>query len=648
MTSRKATCSMTLDPSAETSPRLSLAVRRALFLGPALFLTLLSAVLAAEAMGGPRTGLDWVLVILFTLNLGWLALNGWQVVLGFVVHCLGRRAFPPLERAAAGIDVMTPPRARTAVVLPIYNEDVAAVFAAVAVMARSLERTGEVGRIDLFVLSDTRDEAIWRAEERAYDALLAEFAGQPGLPAVFYRRRQDNGGRKAGNLADFCINWGHRYDFMVVLDADSLMGGDTIRRMIRLMEDNSRIGLIQTVSHPVNRETLFSRIHQFAANLYTPLSVLGLNFWQQEDANYWGHNAIVRVKAFMDHCDLPVLPGKAPLGGEILCHDVVEACLMRRGPWETWVLPLLGGTWEEIPANTIDYAGRDRRWAQGNLQHMRFLPAHGIRWPGRLHILMGIMCYVSAPVWFAFLVLSAGQLILGEERGGYGLLTSGLFNPGAAAAAMFALTLTLLFLPKLLSLAAVLADARARAGFGGAPRLLASALLEQVFSTLQAPVHMAYYTRFVVSTLAGRIVSWDAQPRGDRGVGLGEAFQRHAVHVILGLVLASTALLVGPVLFWWMSPIIAGLVLSPVLTSWSSRRDAGLAARRLGLFLIPAEVVPEPELTELAARLRAPGPGDGFAGAGARPALPRRSPIPMVPQSLYRPSALAGETADAD
>jgi membrane glycosyltransferase len=207
---------------------------------------------------------------------------------------------------------------------------------------------------------------------------------------------------------------------------------------------------------------------------------------------------------------------------------------------------------------------------------------------------MGIMCYLSAPIWFAFLVLSAGQLILGEERGGYGLLTSGLFNPGAAAGAMFALTLTLLFLPKVLSIAAVIMDGKARRSFGGGPALLASALLEQVFSTLQAPVLMAWYSRFVASTLAGRIVAWDAQPRGDRGVGLGEAFQCHAGHVILGLVMAAAALLVGPVLFWWMSPIILGLVLSPVLTSWSSRRSIGLLARRLRLFLIPAAPVPDP------------------------------------------------------
>ncbi|EWY36566.1 hypothetical protein N825_26380 [Skermanella stibiiresistens SB22] len=639
---------MTFESPAETSPRVPLAVRRALFLGPAFLLTALAGVLAAEAMGGPRDGLDWLLVVLFTLNLGWLALNGWQVVLGFVLHCLGRRAFPPLERAAAAVDIAVPPKSRTAVVLPIHNEDVAAVFAAVAVIARSLERSGEVERIDLFVLSDSRDEEIWRAEERAYDALLAEFAGDAAKPLVYYRRRSDNGGRKAGNLADFCVNWGHVYDFMVVLDADSLMDGANIRRLIRLMEDNSRIGLIQTVSHPVNRETLFARIHQFAANLYTPLSVLGLNFWQQEDANYWGHNAIVRITAFMAHCDLPVLPGKAPLGGEILCHDVVEACLMRRGPYQTWVLPLLGGTWEELPANTIDYAGRDRRWCQGNLQHMRFLPAHGVRWPGRLHLLMGIMCYISAPVWFAFLILSAGQLILGRETGGgqagYGLLTSGLFNPGAAAAAMFALTLVLLFLPKILGIAAVLADRQARAGFGGGIRLLASALLEQVFSTLQAPVLMAWYSQFVVTTLAGRIVPWNGQPRGDRSVGLAESSQRHAGHVVLGLLMAAAASLVGPVLFWWMSPIIAGLVLSPLLTSWSSRRAAGLAARRLGLFLIPAEVTPAPELTELAARLSATTPPTAEV---IRPSLPQRSVIPMTPQSLYRPT-LARETADAD
>jgi membrane glycosyltransferase len=599
-------------------------------------------------MGGPRSAFDWILVVLFTANLGWLALNGWQVVLGFILHCSGSKAAPPLETAARKIDISIPPRSRTAVVLPIYNEDVPTVFAAVTVMARSLASTGEVGQIDLFVLSDTRNGDIWREEERAYDAVLAELGGKPSLPKVFYRRRVDNTGRKAGNLADFCTNWGHHYDFMVVLDADSLMSGDTIRRMIRLMEDNARIGLIQTVSHPVNRETLFARIHQFAANLYTPLSVLGLNFWSQEDANYWGHNAIVRIKAFMAHCDLPVLPGKAPLGGEILCHDVVEACLMRRGQWEVRLLPELGGTWEELPGNTIDYAGRDKRWCQGNLQHMRFLPADGIRWPGRMHILMGIMCYLSAPIWFAFLVLSAGQLILAEDRGGYGLLTSGLFNPGAAAGAMFALTLALLFLPKILSIAAVMADGKQRRSFGGGPALLASVALEQVFSTLQAPVLMAWYSRFVASTLAGRIVAWDAQPRGDRSVGFAEAFQRHAGHVILGLTLATAALMVGPVLFWWMSPIVLGLVLSPVLTSWSSRRSAGLTARRFGLFLIPAETDPRPELREMAARtVGASAMAGTMTTTTPRPTLPPRSLIPMIPQSLsVRPPDR--DTVDAD
>lgn len=631
----------------KTADHAALTLRRAAFLLPILLLTLVQLVLAAEVLGGIDGPLSLLLLVLFGLNAAWLSLNGWQVALGFLAHLSQRLAgtVPDLEMAAAGPIPRPTGASRTAVLMPVFNEEPGPVFAALEVMARSLARTGAQD-IDLFVLSDSTDGAVAAEEARAHLALTARLARMSGAPRLYYRRRLRNVGRKAGNVADFCENWGSQYDFMVMLDADSLMTGECIRRLVALMEANPRLGLVQTVSHPTNRETLFARIQQFAARLYTPLSVRGLDFWQQGEGNYWGHNAIIRVRAFMAHCALPVLPGTAPLGGEILCHDVVEAALLARAGWEVRVLPLTAGTWEEMPANVIDFAGRDKRWCQGNLQHLRVIHADGFRWANRLHLANGIMSYVSSPIWLLFMLLSA--LDAGAGGQGLDLMTAGLAEPGPAADWLFGITLGLLFGPKLLSLAATLADRQARAAFGGTRRLLGSAFLEQVFSTLLAPAMMAFYTRFVISTLAGQVVAWNAQPRGDRAVGWGEAWRTHAGHVGLGAATGFGALLVGEGLVWWLSPIIAGLLASPAVTALSSRRTLGIGARRLGLFLTPDETRPEPELSDLRDRVAA---GADLVPAVPPPVTPAPLPAPvrlaMRPQSLRRPDP-ALEPAEAD
>ena len=179
---------------------------------------------------------------------------------------------------------------------------------------------------------------------------------------------------------------------MVVLDADSVMTGRTLVELVRTMEANPRVGLIQTVPIPARRDTLFGRLVQFAASLYSPMLATGQSFWHTDAANYWGHNAIVRIRPFVEHCTLPVLPGAPPLGGPLLSHDFVEAALMRRAGWGVYLLPSIGGSYEEVPANILDYAKRDRRWTQGSLQHLRLLrdawpapvepPAFPARGPG--------------------------------------------------------------------------------------------------------------------------------------------------------------------------------------------------------------------------------------------------------------------------
>jgi membrane glycosyltransferase len=604
-------------------------LRRAAFLLPVLLLTLTASYLAWVAVGGLASAADATLLVLFAFNVGWLAVCSWQVVLGFVLHCLGRRGLPELERRLRDGAAVPSGRSQTAVVMPVHDEDPAGVFARVEVIARSLARAGWAGDVDLHVLSASRDLGIAAEEEARYRALLAGRARSgERSPAVHYRRRPDNAGRKAGNVADFCRAHGGSYDFMVVLDADSLMTGRTIRLLIGLMEQSPGVGIIQTVPYLARRGTLFGRARQFAARLQFPLLVKGLEFWQHGHGNYWGHNAIVRVAAFARHCALPVLPGRPPLGGELLCHDVVEAALMHRAGWEVRLLPELGGSWEEVPANLIDFAGRDRRWCQGNLQHLRLLPWRSLRRASHLHLTIGIVSYVSAPAWLATLLLSLALL---AWRG----LEASATVPGMAVAAgrpeaavaLLWLTFGMMLLPVALGLAAALAHGPSRRAFGGAGRLVASAVLEQALSTLMTPALLLFYTRFVATTLAGRVVSWDAQPRGDRAVPFAEALRAHLGHTLFALALAACALWLGILTSWWVVLLLAGLGLSSWLTAWSSSAAVGGAARRLGLFLVAEETEPAAELVELDRELRqlpseaAPAPervAVALASAGGR------------------------------
>jgi len=539
------------------------------------------------------SGTTWVevgLLALFAVNFVWVALSFWASLAGFFV--LRWRLGPPgLARPRPD----APLTARTAVLVPVYNEDPACVYANLEAIYRSVTATGHLDAFDFFVLSDTTDPDVWVAEELGWAALCRRLGGQG---RVFYRKRRRNSGRKAGNIADFCRRWGRRYETMVVLDADSVMDGETLVTMARLMAVNPDVGLIQSPPVIIGRHTLFARLHQFASRLYGPVFAAGQAFWQLGDGNFWGHNAIIRTRAFMDACGLPELPGRAPFGGHILSHDFVEAALLRRAGWRVWLLPELGGSYEETPPTMLDFAKRDRRWCQGNLQHLRVLVARGLHPISRLHLAMGVMSYLSSPLWLVF--LTCGLLMAVHAQ---------VFAPPyfphhetlfpvwptldvARAATLFAVTMGMLAVPKLLGLALALGDARLVRGFGGRVRTVVSMLLEMVFSALVAPVMMLFHTRFVVDILRGRDAGWMKQRRDDGSVTVGEAVARHAGHTLFGAALGATAWTVSPVLFWWLSPLVIGLILAAPLNVLSARAGAGAWARRRRLFVIPEEADP--------------------------------------------------------
>jgi membrane glycosyltransferase len=602
--------------------------KRAAFLVLSAATSVLATYLMSEVMAANGlTLLGLTVLVLFTLSFSWLAVSFWTAVLGFIVRMIGG------DPSSLTVAPDRPLAERTAVVMPIYNEDTERVSAGLEATLEGLARTGMSSHFDVFVLSDTTNETIAERELLAMTALRAKY---PAGPTLYYRRRQKNIGRKAGNIEDFVRRWGNAYAHMLVLDADSVMSGETMVRLAQLMETYPDSGIIQTLPVPANRETPFARILQFASRLYGPVMASGLAFWAGGDANYYGHNAIIRIAAFARHCGLPVLPGAAPLGGEILSHDFVEAALIRSGGYKVWLIPDLGGSYEEMPANVIDYAKRDRRWCQGNMQHGRLLTLPGLKSMSRLHLFMGVTSYVTSPLWLVLLMFSTAdamqRAIVGPVyfKPGFNLFPSWPVATNFQIDLLLAITLAALFLPKLMGVVLVLFNKRARRAFGGLGGILGSILLETLFSTLLAPIMMLFQTMFILSTLVGKSVSWDAQARDDRGLSWREGFVRHIGQTFFGVLWAIPVLLIAPEFFWWLTPVLAGLAVAVPLSVLSSRIDLGLALKRAGLFLTPEETRTPIELRRLRRALN----------RGGWPPAPEGSTIPasqLVPEEAGLP-----------
>ncbi|AIY42496.1 Glucans biosynthesis glucosyltransferase H [Collimonas arenae] len=539
--------------------------------------------------------LELVTLGLFALLFCWVSAGFWTAMAGFLVLMRGSdRYVISREDAAPG---PIPASARTAIVMPICNEDVTRVFAGLRATYESVAASGELDRFDFFVLSDSGDSDICSAELDAW-ASLCQAVG--GFGRIFYRHRRRRVKRKSGNIDDFCRRWGANYSYMIVLDADSVMSGTCLTTLVRLMEANPTAGIVQTAPRAAGRDTLYARIQQFSTRVYGPLFTAGLHYWQLGESHYWGHNAIIRLQPFMEHCALAPLPGEGALAGEILSHDFVEAALMRRAGWGVWIAYDLAGSYEEMPPNLLDELKRDRRWCQGNLMNFRLFLARGMHAVHRAVFVTGVMAYLSAPLWFLSLLLSTVLLAVHTLVAPEYFVTPGQLFPvwpewhPERALALFTATATLLFLPKVLSV--VLIWAKGAREFGGALRLTLSMIMELLFSMLLAPVRMLFHTRFVVGAFLGWTISWKSPPREDAETSWGEACRRHGGHTLLGLVWGGGVYWLEPGFLWWLLPIVGSLMLSIPLSVFSSRITLGRSFRRARLFVIPEEVDLPPEL----------------------------------------------------
>ena len=538
-----------------------------------VLLLLLTGIAALAALNAVKdslgedglSGWDIVLMVQFFLLFGWVAFGFLNTVVGFILLLFGQHpGFVPAPLPT------TPFTSRTAILVPIHNEDVDAVFGRIDRMIRSLAAFGAAAHFDFFVLSDSAPAA--EAQELAAWRALAE-TSPVGL---YYRRRTDNIGRKPGNVADWVRRFGAGYDHMLVIDADSLMSARAMAGMVHVMEQRPTLALLQTVPSVIGATTLFQRWMQFNNRLYGPVASTGLVWWSGAESTFWGHNALIRTRAFAECCGLPDLPGRAPFGGAIMSHDMVEAALLRRQGWAVHMV-MIDDSYEEFPPTLIDFALRDRRWAQGNIQHLALLTSGGFHWISRLQLFIGASAYVTSPLWLLMILTTVAQALLGAD-------------PAMAHGApqrVLGITLAMLFAPKFLSGIIASLDPRQRVAFGGAGAIWKSIALDIPLSVLMAPATMLTQTIDLINIFRGRRAGWSPQNRDRDGLAMADVMPRYRGHVVLG---AALLVLIpfAPITALLLAPVTLGLIVSPWFAQWTASADRGAAFARRGVFLVPS------------------------------------------------------------
>jgi membrane glycosyltransferase len=556
--------------------------RRFAFMALTLFSTVVASTLFARVQPDyDNLWLEYSQIALYGLLSGWVVTGFVTALMGFYVSVRGDKHALSAKQVA---DHPMNPEARTAIIMPICNEDVATVFAGLRATCESVAATGHARQFDVFVLSDSYTPEVAAAERAAWEDLRAALADNPNQPQVevYYRLRKRRTHRKAGNVADFCRRWGKDYRYMVVLDADSVMSGECLTSMVKLMEANPTAGIIQTATQAIGHVTLHARAQQFASRVTGRLFTLGMQFWQLGESHYWGHNAIIRIEPFMQHCALAPIKGTGGMSGGIMSHDFVEAALMRRAGYHVWLVADLVGSYEQQPPDLLAELQRDRRWCQGNLQNARLMAEPGLHPVHRAMFVTGTMAYASAPMWLAFLTLGTALWLTGSS-----VVAHWLAMP-MELAGLWLWTLCLLFLPRMLGIAAVVLR-REQRQYGGVGGLLKSAALESTLAIVQAPVRMLAHSLFVVVALTGIKLDWKSPPREAAAVPWRIAFSQLAPMSLIIAALAVGIALIDVSALAWLMPVGLPLLLAIPLTVLTSQIALGNAMRDRGFLVIPEE-----------------------------------------------------------
>jgi len=545
----------------------------------------LATLMAVTLSPGGYSALDIFILACFMVTLPWTIIGFWNAVIGLLVMRLAKN---PIEAVCPidHVDDDRPLASSTALLSCVRNEDTESLETNLSAMVSHLVRAGEAQHFTLYVLSDTNMDDIALQEQEMSARLQERFSGQMD---VIYRRRSDNKGFKAGNVEDFCDRWGHRHDFMIVLDADSYMSADALTSLVRRMEANPQLGILQSLVVGLPTDSAFARVFQFGMRLGMRSYTIGSAWWQGDCGPYWGHNAILRIAPFKEHCRLPELPGNGPLSGTILSHDQVEAVLMRRAGFDVRVLPLETGSYEANPPHLLEFIRRDLRWCQGNLQYRRLLGMPGLKPVSRAQLFLAILMFLGSPAWIGFMTAAAVM----------GMVTDYMPYRPDTGALLFFTVLTMVFAPKLATVADVLARRDLRKAFGGPVRVVASVGAEIVYAAMLAPIMAVAHTLFMGGLLFGKTIGWGAQARGVARLPVALALQKLWPQTLFGV--AGLVWLTGqPIeLVWPVIPVAIGPLLASVIAVSTSTRTLGEIAIRSTLWRIPEETSPPEELLDL-------------------------------------------------
>ena len=529
--------------------------------------------------------LEMAILGCFLIFLPWTVLGFWNALIGFYLLHGSRSGIYQVAPFLVEADSDKPLRLKTAIVMTLRNEDPARAFARLHVINESLELTGEAGQFAFFVLSDSDNSDIVAREQ----ALFTAWKGIVTRPdSLNYRRRLQNTGFKAGNIVDFCERWGHEYAYMLTLDADSLMDGETIVRMVRILQAYPKLGILQSLVVGAPARSPFARLFQFGMRAGMRAYTMGQAWWTADCGPYWGHNAMVRVAAFSEHCHLPDLSGKAPFGGPILSHDQVEAALMRKGGFEVRVLPLETGSYEDNPTNVIEFLRRDARWCQGNLQYLKLLFLEGLLPVSRFQLCWAILMFLGLPAF----VLIQPLIVLKAIQWQYE--TDIVIWP---AVVLYVTFLLASLAPKLVGYLDVILTHDLLRHYGGLKRFGFGVLIELKFSFLLGAVTTVSTSLFMTGLLIGKSLKWTAQVRDAGRINLWDALWRFWPQTLFGLVLFFYALPVSPLLVILSLPLTSGFLFAIPFAILSAKPEWGFKMRATGLGAIPEEIDP-PQVLE--------------------------------------------------
>ena len=580
----------TRNEGATAAPPVPLGRRQALFFGlVGLSLVGLVWLLVVALSVGGFGAVDYALVALFAVTLPWTVISFWNATIGLLIMRFARDPVVAVTPIAGGVHGDEPITASTAILVCIRNEPPERVTRGLAPMMAGLATPGVGERFHLYVLSDSSDPAIAAAEEECFAALAAAWRDRI---AVTYRRRTLNAGFKAGNIRDFCDQWGRQHDFALVLDADSVMTANAVLRLVRIMQIAPRLGILQSLVIGMPSMSVFARLFQFGMRLSMRSYTIGSAWWQGDCGPYWGHNAIVRLAPFMAHCHLPILSESALVSGHVLSHDQVEAVLMRRAGYEVRVLAEEGGSFEQNPPTLIEFIRRDLRWCQGNMQYWHFLMMPGLKPVSRYQLGFAILMFLGSPAWMGLLVLGTAAVTLAGSPDAF-------MRPDAGMA-LLVTVLIMWFAPNIATAIDILARPQLRGAFGGGIRFTLSAIAQTIFVLLLLPIMWFGHTLFLTRLLLGRSVGWTAQARDDHEVPLGFAARQLWPQTLLGLWTMAALGLTVPAAIPYALFVAGGLVLSIPFAVLTAAPGLGRALVRVGFCRLPEETAPPAELAALA------------------------------------------------